>query len=235
MALSPWEIKSLEWKDGSSPSSILPLGHRNQLVTFQALVLSLYPNPNTIVTNEWLSLTSQQFNDFRSSPEWLLLRQQSPRLVPPRDDTTNGEQYKNWGAAGVIESFDVEQFQAAMVQASEASGCSEEEEEESSEDTTTDDNSSMEILNDTIAFFELFLMEDDFKLHSLDEPNVPSEEFVPPNDKPSPTNKEAHEPHHAPAMEDNDVYIEYPDRTKFVPSMNHERYEKPAEDWFADY
>ena len=85
MALSPWEIESLKWKDGPSPSSILPRGSRSGLVTFQAFVLSLYPNANSIVTNEWLALTSDQFNSFKHSPEWILLRQQSPRPVPPHD------------------------------------------------------------------------------------------------------------------------------------------------------
>jgi hypothetical protein len=235
MALSPWEIESLKWKDGSSPSSILPRGRRNQLVTFQAFVLSLHPNPNSIATDDWLSLTSEQYNTFRRSGEYMLLRQQSPKPVPPHDDTTNGEQHDNWGATGVIEPFDVEDFQAAMVHASETFGCLEEEEEES-EDTTTDDNNSIKVLDDTIMFFDSFCLEDDFELHSLDELHVPSEEFefVPPNYTPSPTNKEAHEPTHAPAMEDTTVHIEYPDRTKFVPSMNHEQYEEFI-DLYGDY
>jgi hypothetical protein len=232
MDLSPWEIESLKLKDGST----LPRSPRILLVTFQAFVLSLYPNPDALVTEEWMSLSSEELTNFRRSPEWILLRQQSPRPVPPHDDTTNGEQYKNWGAPGVIELFDVEEFQAAMVQACETFSCLEEEE---SEDTTTDDNNSIEILNDAIEFFEYFWLEDDIKLHSLlDEPtNVPSEEyeFVPSNNKPSPTNKEAHEPNHSPTMEDNGIYIEYPDRTKFVSSMNHKRYEKPSEDWYANY
>jgi hypothetical protein len=233
MALSPWEIESLKWKDGSSPTSILPRGPRNRLVTFQAFVLSLHPNPSSIVTNDWLSLTSGQCSTFRRSAEYMCLRQHSPRPVPPHDDSTNGEQYKNWGALGEIESFDVEEFQAAMVHASETFGSSEEEEE--FEETTTNNN-SIELLNDTIMFFESFCLEDDFELHSLDELHVTSEEFeyVPLNDNPSPTNKEAHEPNHAPAMEDTTVHIEYPDRTKFVASMNHEQYEELI-DWYADY
>ena len=168
----------------------------------------------------------------------MLFRQQSPKPVPPHDDTTNGEQHDNWGATGVIELFDVEEFQAAMVHASETFGCSEEEEEEEeeSEDTTTDDNNSIKVLDDTIVFFNSFCLEDDFELHYLDELHVPSEEFefVPPYSMSSPTSKEAHEPNHAPVMEDNAIYIEYPDRTKFVPSMNHEQYEELI-DWYGDY
>ena len=246
MALTPWEIESLELEDGST----LPRDRRIYLEAFQAFVLSLYPNPDSIVTEEWLSLTSEEFYGFMMSAEWMLFRQQSPRPVPPRDDTINGEQYKNWGATEVIESFDVEEFQAAMVHASETIGCSEEEEE--SEDTTTDDNNSMKILNDAIMFFEFFWLEDDFQLHSLDEPNVPNEEFefVPlSNDKPSlttneahepsPTTNEAHEPHYARASMEDDVHVEYPDRTKFVSSMTQEQYQElklyKDNERYADY
>ena len=88
-----------------------------------------------------------------------------------------------------------------------------------------------------------FQMEDDFE-------DVPSPVFVspvtnttkePPEEAPNipspvnlslpsttkiPTNKEAKRPRHAPAVEDSKAHIEYPDRTKFVSSMNQEQFEE---------
>jgi hypothetical protein len=55
------------------------------------------------------------------------------------DKNVNGELYNNWGASGAIEeSFDIEEFQAAMVHATETHDCLEEEElEEKYGNTTT--------------------------------------------------------------------------------------------------
>ena len=89
MALTPWEIESMKWTDGSSPTSILPRGPRSELVTFQAFVLSLHPNPSSIVMDDWLSLSYEQYSTFKISAEYMHLRQHSPRPVPPHDDNTD--------------------------------------------------------------------------------------------------------------------------------------------------
>ena len=68
-----------------------------------------------------------------------------------------------------------------------------------------------------------------------DEPHVPNEtmETVTINVMAAPANKDSNS--HAAAMEDTVVHIEYPDRTKFVCSMNHEQYDELAEYWYTGY
>ena len=231
LALTSWEIETLQFTDGSKPKRTLTRGCRCHVVALQAFVLSLHPSPDSISTNDWLALTEEQFSTFQRTSYYMLLRQQAPRPEPPPDTTKNGEQSPISGALDVYESFDVDAFEATMTCSKEPACCIDE------EAPTANDDLTLKALENAILFFDNFCLEDDFELHSLDEPNVPNEEFgyVPPCDKPSTTNKEAHEPNHASAMEDTAVCIEYPDRTKFVSSMNHERYEELAEDWYADY
>ena len=61
----------------------------------------------------------------------------------------------------------------------------------------------------------------------VEAPNIPSTVNLSlPNSTKVPTNKEAKLPRHAPAVEDIKAHIEYPDRTKFVSSMNQEQFEE---------
>ena len=157
--------------------------------------------------------------------DWILLRQQAKRPEPPPDTTKNGEQDRDWGALDVIESFDVDEFQAAMVRSNEPSCYLD------GEDTTTKDDPIVEALESAIVFFETFCLKDDFEAHAMDdEPNAPctTVESVPIKTiMPVPANKAPdYSTHHAPVMKDTMVHIEYPDRTKFVSSMNHEQYEE---------
>jgi hypothetical protein len=72
---------------------------------------------------------------------------------------------------------------------------------------------------------------DDFEAHASmdDEPNIPGATANPETiiTIHIPTNKDNEHPTNALAIEDTVVVrIEYPDRTKFVSSMNHEQYEE---------
>ena len=87
-----------------------------------------------------------------------------------------------------------------------------------------------------------FQMEDDFedvpspvfvppvtntKEPPVEAPNIPSPVNLSlPSTTKIPTNKEAKCPRHAPVVEDSKAHIEYPDRTKFVSSMNQEQFEE---------
>jgi hypothetical protein len=188
------------------------------------------PAEQAIVKEEWLVPTVKQYNNSGGSTNLYSICQQSPKPVTLCDDTIiNGEHHKDWGAIEICEPFDVAEFQAAMVHASETLGCLEEEEfDEKFVDIKTR-NDSTKILDDTIMFFGSFCLEDDFCLYYLDGFNVPSDEFkhvCPANVKPKPTSMEAETPYHTPTMEVTRVHIEYPDRTKFVSSMNYTQYEE---------
>jgi hypothetical protein len=110
-----------------------------------------------------------------------------------------------------------------MIRSIEPSPCMNEEE------TTTNDNGIIKALENAIVFFETFCLMDDFEAHAVDdEPNIPGattkpETIIP---MPIPTNKDIDYPSHELTMKNTRVHIEYPDRTKFVSSMNHEQYEE---------
>jgi hypothetical protein len=71
---------------------------------------------------------------------------------------------------------------------------------------------------------------DDFEAHAMDdETDIPSTTAKPETTvitMPFPANNDIEYPSHELAMKDTMVHIEYPDRTKFVSSMNHEQYEE---------
>jgi hypothetical protein len=70
---------------------------------------------------------------------------------------------------------------------------------------------------------------DNFEAHAMDdETDIPSTTAKPETITtiPFPANKDMEYPSHELAMKDTMVHIEYPDRTKFVSSMNHEQYEE---------
>jgi hypothetical protein len=45
MALTPWEIETLQWTDNSKPKRTLGRGPRCQVIHLQAFVQSLHPSP----------------------------------------------------------------------------------------------------------------------------------------------------------------------------------------------
>lgn len=226
MALSPWEIETLQWTDGSKPKTTLPRGPRHRVVSLQGFVLSLHPIPNTMTTKDWLALTERQYDDFRMSLPWMIHSQQRTRPTPPPDITKDGEQYCHWGDLDVFESFDVDEFEAAMLCSTDPPCCLEK------DTTTTTDDPIIEALEDAIVFFETFCLKDDFTAHSMDdETNAlgTTVETVPIIVTMMPgvaTNEDPIYSPHALVMKNTMVHIEYPDRTKFVPSMNHEQYEE---------
>jgi hypothetical protein len=224
------EIDDLKYFDGTNKVKI----NKYNQAAIHALQHLWYNRILTLdpIARDWSNLSREQFENYRTSPEFQAIFPHVPEptpiivpirpamITPTEHATENGEQCENWGALGVFEAFNVEEFENAMLHASESLGCIEEE-----EDTTTTKDGPTKVLDNTIIFFECFCLIDDFNLHSLDELNVPSEESkhsIPSSTKSSPTNKEAHEPS---AMEDT-IHIEYPDRTKFVSSMNHEQYQE---------
>jgi hypothetical protein len=236
MGLTPWEIETLQWTDGYHPKETLGRGPRVQVVALQAFVLSLHSSPSSIPTKDWLALTEEQFTEFRMSPKHLLVRWQAPRPTPPLDAFKTGEQYK---PIDVFESFDIDEFQATMLSSHEPSLYM------YKENTTTNDGPFIEALENAIMFFETFCLEDDFEAHAIDETNNPiatmecvpvtivlplankDSNYSPPAiTVPAPDNKDSNYSHYAPIMKDTMVYIEYPDRTKFVSSMNNEQYEE---------
>ncbi len=227
MALSPWEVETLQWTDGAEPMTTLPRGPRASVVSLQLFVLSLHPIPNSMTTTEWLALTEGQYNEYIRSIPYLLVRWNWKRPEPPPRATENGEQLQNWGALDLIESFDVDEFQAAMLRSSEPSSCC-----MKGEDTTPKDDPIIKALELAIAFFETFCVEANFEAHAMNESQPcatvePDEPVLAAPTKPTTTDKE--NPHYhscAPAEKDAMVHIEYPDRTKFVASMNHEQYEE---------
>ena len=231
LALSPWEIETLTWTDGSKPRATVPRGCRSQVVALQAFVMSLHPSPNSMTAKDWLALTADQFFGFQRSGSYMLLRQQSPRPQPPRDTTKNGEHNQNWGALDLFEPFDVDEFEAAMLHSNKPPSCLPEEEDKppnclpEEEDTTTKDDSVIEVLENAILFFEVFCVEDDFETDVMEvESKVPSTAIVEPVPFVTTSDTNSNYPCHTPA--DTTVYVEYPDRTKFVSSMNHEQYEE---------
>ena len=229
MALSPWEIETLQWTDGSKPKMTLPRGPRTNVLSLQGFVLSLHPIPNTMTAKDWVALNKHQYDDFRMSSPWILLRQNAARPTPPPDITKDGEQYScHWGDLDVLESFDVDKFEAAMLHSAEVPPCC-----LKKDTTTTTDDPFIEALEDAIVFFETFWLTDDFSAHSMaDETHVlgTTVETVPivvtmPGAVATNKKDPVYSPH-ALVMKNTMVHIEYPDRTKFVSSMNHEKYEE---------
>jgi hypothetical protein len=60
MALTPWEIETLQWTDGSKPKDNSGRGYRTNVISLQDFVLSLHPSPISMTTNNWIALTSNQ-------------------------------------------------------------------------------------------------------------------------------------------------------------------------------
>jgi hypothetical protein len=83
MALTPWEIETLQWVDGSTPKDKIGRGPRSTVKHLQAFVLSLHASPSSMMTNDWLALTYENFNMFRSTLHYILLCQATPRPEPP--------------------------------------------------------------------------------------------------------------------------------------------------------
>ena len=72
--------------------------------------------PDSILTNDWLATTEEQFDTFQGTSYYrLLLHQQAPRPEPLPDTTKNGEQSPILGALDVFGSFDVGTFEAIMI------------------------------------------------------------------------------------------------------------------------
>jgi hypothetical protein len=67
MALTPWEIETLQWMDGSKPKDTIGRGPRSNVKHLQAFVLSLHPSPSSMTTNDWLALTFEHFNRYPSN------------------------------------------------------------------------------------------------------------------------------------------------------------------------
>jgi hypothetical protein len=98
------------------------------------------------------------------------------------------------------------------------------------DETTTKNDGIIKALENALVFFETFCLMDDFEAHVVDdETDIPSTTAEPDTTvitMPFPANKDIEYPSHELAMKDTMVHIEYPDRTKFVSSMNHEQYEE---------
>jgi hypothetical protein len=142
------------------------------------------------------ALTPDQFYKFQSSKQYRLLCSKAPKPEPPPVTIKDGEQYCN-----LVVHHDVfESFDADEFEASMIHSI-----EPSSctneEVTTTKDDGTIKALENAIVFFETFCL-------------------------PVPTNKDIEYPSHELDMKDTMVHFEYPDRTKFVSSMNHEQYEE---------
>jgi hypothetical protein len=135
MALTHWEIKTLQWTDGSKPKDNIGRGYRINVISLQDFVLSLHPSPISMTTNHWIALTSNQFDKFQSSSHYRLLCHNAPRPEPPPVIIIkDGEQRCNLVAHDLFESFDAHEFEAAMILSIEPSPYMNEEE------TTTKDN-----------------------------------------------------------------------------------------------
>jgi hypothetical protein len=176
--------------------------------------------------NDWVALTHGELCKFQSSRDYLILCHNAPRPKPPPViNIKEGEQCCNLVAHDLFESFDADEFEAAMFLSIEPSPCMNEEE------TTTKDDGISKALENAIVFFETFCMMDDFEAHVMDDETdiLPGTTykfetiFI---TMTFPANKDIEYPSHELAMKDTMVHIEYPDRTKFVSSMNHEQYEE---------
>jgi hypothetical protein len=219
MALTPWEIETLQWKDGTKPNDTIARGDRCRVKHFQAFVLSLHPSPISMTTNDYLALTQEQHDEFLTSTPYKLICWNAQRPQPPPVTIKDGEQYCIEEAHDVFELFDADEFEASMIRSCESPPCMNE------EDMTTKDDGIIKALENAIVFFETFCLMDDFEAHAMDdEPNVPGATANPETitTMPVPTNKDNEHFTHASSTEDTVVHIEYPDRTKFVTSMNHE-------------
>jgi hypothetical protein len=161
MALTPWEIETLQWTDNSKPTRTLG----RQVIHLQAFVLSLHPSPILMTPNDWVGLTHGQLCKFQSSRDYMILCHNAPRPEPPPVIIIkDGEQCCNLVAHDLFESFDADEFEAAMILSIEAASCMNEEEE-----TTTKDDGIIKALENVIVFFETFCLMDDFEANSMDD------------------------------------------------------------------
>jgi hypothetical protein len=116
------------------PKDNIGRGYRIYVISLQDFVLSLHPSPISMTTNNWIALTSNQFNKFQSSSHYRLLCHNAPRPEPPPGIIIkDGEQCCTLVAHDLFESFDADEFEAAMILSIEPSPCMNEEE------TTTKD------------------------------------------------------------------------------------------------
>jgi hypothetical protein len=163
IALSPWEIETLQWTDGSKPKDNIGRGYCINVISLQNFVLSLHPSPISMTTNDWIALTSDQFDKFQSSSHYRLLRHNAPRPEPPPVIIIkDGEQCFNLVAHDLFESFDADEFEAAMILSIEPSPYMNEEE------TTTKNDGIIKALENAIVFFETFCLMDDFEAQLMD-------------------------------------------------------------------
>jgi hypothetical protein len=184
------------------------------VIHLQAFVLSLHPSTILMIPNDWLlAFTHGQLCKFQSSREYLILCHNAPRPEPPPVIIIiDGEQCCNLVAHDLFEFFDADEFEAAMIFSIEPSPCMNEEE------TTSKDKGIIKALENTIVFFEIFCLMDDFEAHAMDdETNIPGTLnkfetiFI---TMPFPANKDIEYPSHELTMKDTMVQIEYSDRTK---------------------
>jgi hypothetical protein len=148
-----------------------------------------------MTTNNWIALTSNQFYKFQSSSHYRLLCHNASRPEPPPVIIIkDGEQCCNLVAHDLFESFDADDFEAAMILSIEPSPYMNEEE------TTTKDDGIIEALENAIVFFETFCLMDDFEAHVMDdETNIPSTTAKPETiftTMPFPPNKNIEYPSH---------------------------------------
>jgi hypothetical protein len=137
----------------------------------------------------------------------LILRHNAPRPEPPPVIIVkDGEQCCNLVAHDLFESFDADEFEAAMILSIEPPPCMNEEE------TTTKDDGIIKALENAIVFFETFCLIDDFEAHAMDdETDIPGTTsrfettFI---TMPFPANKDIKYPSHELAMKDTMVHID---------------------------
>jgi hypothetical protein len=164
-------VPNPKWTDGSKPKDNIGHGYRINVISLQNFVLSLHPSPISMTTNDWIGLTSNQFDKkFQSSSHYRLLCHNASRSEPPPVIIIkDGEQCCNLVAHNLFESFDADAFEAAMILSIEPSPYMNEEE------TTTKDNGIIKALENSIVFFETFCLMDDFEAHAMDdETKIPS-------------------------------------------------------------
>ena len=241
LGLSPAEIMDLTYLVGTTKTNITK--EQQGMVTAMQMFLLKRASDMDSIHGTWSNVTLAEFNQFRVSAGYISSRAGLPnpvaaqsnfsvapsinptRPTPPPDITKDGEQYCHWGDLDAFKSIDVDEFEAAMLCSADPPCCLE-------KDTTpTTDNPIIEALEDAILFFETFCLTDDFTAHSMDdETNVlgTTVETVPivATMAVVATNKDRIYSPHALVMKYTMVHIEYPDRTKFVSSMNHEQYEE---------
>ena len=229
----PNYIEALEWTDVFGNTQVLPVVYQDLLQSFQHFVRSqsYHSAPS------WITITAKDFAPYKP-------------VLP--DTTEDGEQLEVWGATMFME-FDLVSFQDSMAHATNSEDVSSLVQDPSVLVKPTKDP-SITVLNDTILFFETYCLDTDFEEHSMEDHNVPSDAILatmPSTDKTSPPRHSDNQPyyyaqvlkitknktspprhsdnqpyHYAPVLEKTKTHMEYPDVTKFVPSMNDKQYQE---------